>query len=239
MSSTVDKKRSELVKRLTEMIREPDEFPGGKLPPERELASELKVSRNLLREAIITLEAAGFLEIRERQGTFILEPGAEEFGGSLKFLALWSDEVLVHLMEARLAVESPAAAFAAERKTAEELARMRDCVAHLERVQGDLDEGLSSGAIWDSSLHGIIVNAAHNPVLSRLYEGLAATMERYIITSRTKIMALDAWPGTILEEHRAIVAAIAAGDGIGAEEAMRSHLTKALGQLRIIAAKKK
>jgi len=227
----MEKKRSELVKRLSDLIREPGAFPSGQLPPERELAKSLGVSRNLLREAIITMDALGLLEIRERQGTFIAEPGAADFAGSLKFLAYWPDDILPHLMEARLCVEPPAAFYAAARRSDYELERMRDCVEHLEKVHTDLDRGLASGAVWDSNLHALIVNASRNPVLGRMYEGLASTMERYITISRTKLLVLHAWPGNILEEHRRIVRAIADRDGDAAAAALREHLSNALKKL--------
>ena len=64
----MEKKRAELVRTLTSLVRDPGHFPDNRLPPERELAQSLGVSRNLLREAVITMEAMGLVEIRERQG---------------------------------------------------------------------------------------------------------------------------------------------------------------------------
>lgn len=227
----MEKKRIELIKRLNDLIREPERFPGRKFPPERELAKSLGVSRNLLREAIISMEVMGQLEIRERQGTFIASPDADNFSASLKFLSLWPDDILAHLMETRLMIEVPAASLAAHRRTDGELARMRDCVSHLEAAQGAPDRGSSSGAVWDSTLHALVVSAAHNPVLTRLHEGLAAAMERYIVVSRSKLMALDEWPGKILDEHRKIVEAIASRDSAAASDALREHLSSALKKL--------
>ncbi len=227
----MEKKRAELVRTLANMIREPGRFPDGRLPPERELAQSLGVSRNLLREAIVTLEALGLLEIRERQGAFVALPRAEDYAASLKFLALWPEDLLSHLMEARLAIEAPAAALAALRRTEDELERMRDCVRRLEAVQDNPDHGCSSGAVWDTLLHALVLNAAHNPVLSRVYEGLSAAMETYIDISRSKILALEGWPARILDEHRALVRAISDRDPEAAEAALRTHLSGALGKL--------
>ncbi|MCE1206748.1 MAG: winged helix-turn-helix domain-containing protein, partial [Spirochaetia bacterium] len=78
----MERKRLELVQQLKSLIQS-SSFSGKhngtetKLPPERELAQSLGVSRNLLREAMITLEAMGYIEIRERQGAFISNPYAE------------------------------------------------------------------------------------------------------------------------------------------------------------------
>ncbi len=227
----MEKKRAELVRTLTNLIRDPGRYPEGRLPPERELAESLGVSRNLLREAMVTMEALGLLDIRERQGAFITLPGAEDFAASLKFLALWPEDLLSHLMEMRLVIEVPAAALAAERRTEAELARMKDCVAQLEAVQENPDGGLSSGAVWDTLLHDLVLNAAHNPVLSRMYEGLSSTMEKYIVLSRSKLLALGGWSGKILDEHRSLVEAIAARDPEAAQDALRRHLDGALRKL--------
>lgn len=227
----MEKKRAELVRTLTTLVREPGRFPDGRLPPERELARSLGVSRNLLREAIITMEAVGLLEIRERQGAFITLPQGEDYAASLKFLSLWPEDLLSNLMEMRLVIEVPAAGLAAGRRTEEELARMKQCVRRLDEVQGNPDHGFSSGAVWDTMLHALVLNAAHNPILSRVYEALASTMEKYIVISRSKLLALDGWPGKVFEEHKALVRAIESRDPEAAREALRRHLSGALQTL--------
>ncbi|PKL26442.1 MAG: hypothetical protein CVV27_20265 [Candidatus Melainabacteria bacterium HGW-Melainabacteria-1] len=223
----MEKKRVELVNSLTAMIQERGRFPDGRLPPERELAASLGVSRNLLREAIITMEVMGLLEIRERQGAFIVAPRADDFAASLKFLSIWPDDILSHLMEMRLVIEVPAAGLAAVRRTDDELARMRECVRRLEAP----DDGAEAAAVWDAQLHTLVLRAAHNPVLDRVYEGLSATMEKYVIISRHKLLALERWPEKILEEHRRLVSAIEARDADSAQRALREHLGGALRKL--------
>lgn len=232
----METKRYELVQRLAGMIATPGYFPGGKLPPERDLARTLGVSRNLLREAMITLETQGRIQIRDRQGTFLVPPGGDELFSALKYIALWPDDILIHLMELRLVVETPIAALAATRRTEEEVRKMRECVRKMVACRGDADGGAAAGAEWDSLLHVLVVDAAHNPLLSRLYEGLAATMNRYVNRSRAVLMALESWPEKLLREHDDLVQAIAAGDAAAAEAAQRRHLGHALDMLRRLAA---
>jgi GntR family transcriptional repressor for pyruvate dehydrogenase complex len=226
----MENKRAELVRRLTLMVRERDAFHNGRLPPERELAVSLGVSRNLLREAMITMEATGLLDIRERQGAFIVAPGADDFAASLKFLSIWPDDMLIHLMEMRLIIEVPAAALAAVRRTDEEVAKMRECIRHLEAHEDD-DGHDPDAAAWDAQLHNLVLRAAHNPVLDRVYEGLSSTMEQYVIVSRRRLLAVDRWPGKILDEHRRLFRAVEAHDGEAAQEALREHLGGALHKL--------
>jgi GntR family transcriptional repressor for pyruvate dehydrogenase complex len=227
----VERKRAELVRRLSILIREPGAFPGGRLPPERELAKELGASRTILREAMITLEAMGLVEIRERQGAFVSGPEKGDFSAGLRLLSLWPDDVPTTLMEARLMMEVPAAALAARRRSAEELARMKECLARLEAAGAEPDGGAASGAVWDSQLHSIVVDAAHNPILGRVYEALRSTMERHIETSRARLYAMEGRPEKILEEHRLLVAAIERRDPEAAAEALRAHLGEALAGL--------
>ncbi|MBU0926240.1 MAG: FadR family transcriptional regulator [Spirochaetes bacterium] len=223
----MEKKRAELVRALSAMIRKPEDFPGGRLPPERELAESLGVSRNLLREAIITMEAMGLLEVRERQGAFIAAPGADDLAASLRYLSVWPDDVLAHVMEMRLIIEAPAATLAASRRTRAELERLAECVRRLEAAEGDAE---SAGA-WDARFHALIVAAAHNPVLDRVYEGLSAAMEKFVILSRRRLLQAAGWPAKVAVEHRRIVAALEAGDEAGTGTAVREHLEEALKQL--------
>ncbi|HUX41254.1 MAG TPA: FCD domain-containing protein [Rectinemataceae bacterium] len=232
----MERKRAELMQRLRAMFDEPSVFADGRLPPERELAASLGVSRNLLREAMVSLEALGFLEIRERQGAFILRPSGEDFSASLKFVQLWPDDILVQLMEMRLMIEAPIAGLAALRRTEPELDKMKECLRMLESASGAADGGASSGAQWDSMLHKGIVDAAHNLLLSRLYEGLAMTMERHIVISRGRLLGLSDWPAKILAEHRELIEAIARRDAEAAVEAQKRHLESALEKLRTLSA---
>ncbi|MCX7026785.1 MAG: FadR/GntR family transcriptional regulator [Spirochaetes bacterium] len=228
----MEKKREELLRKLQGMIVDQHAFPDGKLPPERVLAEKLHVSRNLLREVMINLEVLGSIDIRERQGAFITIPNSEDFAASLKFASLYPDEMLINLMEMRLIIEPPIAGIAALRRTDKELADMKNCIAKLIEVHDSPNRGASSGAQWDSTLHMLIVQAARNPLLTRLYEGLSATMGKYIVVSRVKLLALADWPQKIIEEHRALVDAIEAGDEWAASEAQKKHLGSALEMLR-------
>jgi len=230
----MEKKREDLVRQLQKMILDPDVFSSGKLAPERELASRLRVSRALLREAIITLEALGYIEIRERQGAFIKAPESADFSASMKYAIFWPGDLLINLMEMRLLIEPPIAGQAALRRTGEELSRMRACIAQLDAAQNTPDFGSSSGAQWDSMLHMLVVEAAKNPLLTRLYEGMRSTMDSYIIISRQRLLALETWPAKILSEHTALVDAIEERNAAKAEEAQRRHLSSALQKLRDI-----
>jgi len=216
------------------MIHDPQVFPDGKLPPERELALQLGISRNLLREVIITLEAMGYISVRERQGAFIVKPNPDDFTASLKLASFWPDDMLINVMEMRLTIEPPIAGLAALRRDDDELAKMKDCVTKLVAMHDSPSHGASSGGQWDSMLHMLVVHAARNPLLDRLYEGLSSTMDKYIVLSRVKLLALPDWPQKIIADHSALVAAIEAKNETAAREAQSRHLGSALAMLKEI-----
>ena len=74
---------------------------GGKLLPERELAALLATSRPLLREALISLEALGYLDIRNRQGIYMTGDVSSEALGALGRAQVWPMEILSQVMEGR------------------------------------------------------------------------------------------------------------------------------------------
>lgn len=228
----MENRKEELIRSIEAMLQNPAAFPGGKLPPERSLAKRFQVSRNLLREAMVTLEAQGSIEIRERLGAYIKTPAPGDFAASLKFISLYPSDMLINLMEMRFTIEPPIAGLAALRRSDEQLERMQECVARLVEVHDGPSRGASSGAQWDSMLHMLVVQAARNPLLARLYEGMSATMDKYIVESRVKLLALEGWPQKIIEDHRALVAAIEARDERAARKAQEQHLGSALEMLR-------
>ncbi len=227
----MNRKRDEVIQKLSKWISEPARTPGDKLPPERSLAIQLGVSRSLLREAVITLETLGILEVREKSGIYVKGLKAGDLSGGLKTLSLWPEDILIYLMEMRLLVEVPAAGLAAVRRNDTEIEQMRECVRKLDEVQYSEDRGVSSGAFWDSLLHTLVVNAAHNPVLTRVYEGLSVTMEKHIIRSRNLLLSIPKMSEKILTEHRILVDAIEGEDPQQAMRSIRHHLEEALEEL--------
>ena len=88
--------RKELIQRLTALISKGDIVTGGKLPSERELASILNTSRPLLREALISLEALGYVDIRDRQGIFLTGENPGEALLSMGRVQVWRGDAADH-----------------------------------------------------------------------------------------------------------------------------------------------
>jgi len=229
----METKRQNLVEGIIQYISDGRIPRGGKMPTERDLAVKFNVSRNLLREALITLECLGYIEIRGREGIFIRQADLADLDSGMKNIAIWPEEMMQQLMEMRLLTEVPAAGLAAKRRSSEQMEKMHECLANLKRIhlEGERLEG--EGAHWDSLLHTLIVESASNTLLSRVYEGLSAVMEKYIGNSRRSLFAMKNWPEKILEQHQQLISAIEDQDEEQASTLARDHINEAMKQLRV------
>lgn len=204
---------------------------GDQLPPERNLALSLEVSRNLLREAIITLEALGILEVRKRQGVFVKEPSIPDFAGSLRHMPFSPEDLIPQLMEARLLIEGQAAELAATRRTASELEKLEECFNRLTAAPCSTDIEKKSHAHMEFLFHSLIMLASHNTVLARIFEGLSSLMERTNEILHLRLVDEEGWLEHVFTQHRTVLDAIKAGDGQAAGDAMRQHIQDSLSQL--------
>jgi len=192
------------------------DFPAGtRLPPERDLAAQLGVSRPSLREALIALEIDGSVEIRMGSGVYAC---AQPARAAVQTSALGDSPT--ELMDARAAVEGAIAMQAAARATPEMLARLRE---HLDAMKSDI-ESRKVPTLNDRLFHVTLAEIAGNMVLARMVGDLFE--ERHSpITERLRVRSENQQSWRIaLAEHEAIYLAIEARDPLGAAAAMRTHL---------------
>lgn len=191
-------------------------FPaGGRLPPERDLAQQLGVSRPSLREALIALEIAGAVEIRKGSGVYVCKAPARP-SGAIAALGESPSE----LMQARAALEGSVIVLAAAYATPQQLAQLRGTVDAMRT----LVKAGRSPLEYDRAFHVCIAEMSGNSVLVRLVTELFD--ERHSpISSRLSghSETLQTW-GFALEEHEAIYRALEAHDPLAAQSAMRMHL---------------
>lgn len=193
---------------------------GDRLPAERELSIEHKVSRPAVREALIALEVQGFVEVRVGAGAFVRRlPGKDDYPG----FAVTAFE----LTEARLIFEGEAAALAAVHITNDELASLNDLVEAMvtENRQDDVTEDA------DRAFHLAIARATRNAAI-------LFTIEQYWqLRSTSPACALlhdkarRAKVRPVIEEHRAIAEALAKRDPGAARLAMHDHLNAVMDHL--------
>jgi GntR family transcriptional repressor for pyruvate dehydrogenase complex len=202
----------ETVDRLGTAIRLGLLEPGARLPPERDLAEQLGISRSTLRQALTTLVQSGHLiSLRGRSGgTFVSEAPPLSHGGDGKLRPDWHE-----VLDQRVAIECGAALLAAERSNPAAFAHMEEAVAQMDE-RSDFD--------------------AYRRADVRFHIGLAeATGSARLIAEMTEVqgamtelIALIAHPDLVLshsnDEHRRIIACVREGNGVSAVQILRKHL---------------
>lgn len=207
------------IRRIREMIQCGELPPGARLPPEQQLASELGLSRNLMREAVKALAVARVLEIRRGDGTYVtsLEPALllESLSSAVELL---QGDTLLELTEVRRLFEPVATGLAASRISEDALAEIGHHLDAMRRARDDV-ELLNK---HDAAFHKAVIGAAGNATLATLLEGISSR------TVRARV-----WRGLVddnagdrtVAEHEAIYEALVARNAPLAEAAALIHVS--------------
>lgn len=212
---------------VREKIRTGGFVPGERLPPQRELAAILEVSRASVGEGLRILAEQEYVDIRRGAtgGAFVtqLDRPLEAWKRRLRTLSGELDE----LTELRMAVESELARLAAERARRPELVAMHRANQRLARAEdasaGDVRGHFRSA---DSDFHDALATAARNDRLARI-----ATAARAELFVPYDLVPFDEPIGSVLDDHRQLLRAVQAGDGDEAAAGMRRHITRTRAQL--------
>ena len=192
--------------------------PGTRLPPENDLARQLGLSRNSLREAVRALSLARVLEVRQGDGTYVssLEAG-ELLEPTLSATNLLRGRTVLELFEVRRMLEPEAAALAARAAEPEVIAGLRRELDRMIAAGDSADELVKA----DAAFHDVIAAAPGNGVLRALLRSLSTS------TARARLWHGIADRGALdlaRNEHTAIYEAIAAGDPDLARAAALLHI---------------
>ncbi len=191
--------------------------PGNRLPAERELATQIGVSRPTVRAGLKALSAMGVVRTRHGAGTFIPEL-PELQSEPLSFLAALHGITRETMYEVRRILEVGAAGLAAERATADQLASMSEQVANLFANMHDPQAFL----VHDIEFHRTVASASGNQIVASLVEMVAALY--YDKRRRTAARATNRNLRDAAELHRSIYQAIRARDIERARATMNDHL---------------
>lgn len=181
---------------------------GSRLPSELSLAKRYGVSRPVVREALRSLATLGLTDTRTGSGTYVI---AQAPGVSLR-LGKYSEE---DLREARPYIEVPAASFAADRRSDEDVFRMRGILNEM-ASEPDAQRLVD----LDGELHLTIAKASENLVFTHVLTDIREAM----VTQSELLALVLARQLDSHHEHTAIVAAIERGDSVAAAAAMTAHL---------------
>lgn len=209
----------QVVNHIRSLIESGTLQPGDKIPPEREFARTLKISRASLRTGIGYLAAMGVMNIRHGVGTFVAD-GPPEFGkSSLSMMSALHGFQSWQMFETRIILESHVAALAAERGKEEHHAALAEEVAEMFASIEKPAEYL----IHDLRFHRIISQASGNPILAAIIETITSAF--YDSRRKTVEHATDLRESA--DMHREIYRAIRARKQHEAHDLMEQHLRMA------------
>ena len=189
--------------------------PGARLPPERDLAQQLGVSRPSVREALIALEIEGSVEVRMGAGVYVCSV-AQRKPQALSTMG----ESPIELMQARAAIEGTVVMLACAKATPEALLALRQILNNMLAAMAQNRSPL----VFDRQFHQTIAAMTGNAVLERLvgelfderHSPIAARLSAHSESGQT-------W-ATALQEHEAILRALENRDVLAAQTSVRMHL---------------
>jgi len=186
--------------------------PGDRIPPERELATRLGVSRATLSQALVALEVIGVVAVRHGDGTIVRQSRTRRIVETIRAHA----DRLPEVIDTRDALETKIAALAADRRTEEDLRRIDDAI---DAMESDVEAG-GRGVEGDERFHGAVTTAAHSLLLARLMDEIGELVK----ATRIESLSQPERPRASLAGHRAIAEAIRSADPVAAAEAMHAHV---------------
>lgn len=197
--------------------------PGDRLPGERELAARLGVGRSSVREALRVLEVMGLIRTATgsgpQAGAIVVAAPTGGMSALLRLQVAAQGFPLTDVVATRLVLETAVAtslAAAPERSTAE---------AH--RILTAMDaEDLAPAEFLalDARLHLALAEASGNSVISAMMAGLRTSIESYVLAGSERLSDWTSMASRLRAEHRALVAAIDAGDADAARTLVHDHI---------------
>lgn len=211
----------QIAEQLRSLISKGEFAPGTRLPAERDLATQLGVSRPSVREALIAMEVEGWVEVRTGSGVYVLDRSkrTERSKGPQLTPTEWGP---LELIRARRVVEGEIASMAAEQAKRKDTDAMR---AAIDAMISDAHRGVLP-LEGDRAFHTAIVEACGNVVLIETVQTFWDSRRGPLFTRLGGYFeTMKSWQSAIAE-HEAIFAAICAHDGAAARAAMHAHMDK-------------
>lgn len=217
-----DKKVYEqIIDQIKELIYDGQLTKGDKLPSERTLREQLKVSRASIREAFSALEMIGLIESRHGEGTFVRDNTDNSLLKPLSLLFMLEDNMEKELVELRKMIEISGARFAAWRANQEDIEEMGKYVRMLEENYRDPEVYKMA----DREFHYILARSTGNALVYKLLNSISEVMNIYLSKMTERIVKDENKTAILVRQHRAIYEAIRNGDEQKAQQAMEEHLS--------------
>ena len=219
--STLDRVAA-VVAELEAMILKDCLEPGDRLPTERDLSKNLRVSRSVVREAIKRLQSLGRVSSLQGSGTRVASPSGEQVAAGYRWLFKHTDLRLDQLAAVRIPLETTIAALAAEHRTEEHLERLREAQTRL----GAEHRSLKSFVEADVDFHAVLAEATGNP----FFQIILGPIQELLVESRRR--TISHYGSKLAHDHHArILTAVEARRPQAAHKAMADHLQASANHL--------
>ena len=203
--------------------------PGERLPPERELAERLEVSRPSLREAISKLQEVGLLTARPGAGVYVADVLGSAFAPALVQLFARHDEAVFDYLSFRRDMEALAAERAAKSASDTDLAVVQTVFNKMEAAHSK--RNADEEAQLDAQFHMAIVEASHNVVMLHMMRSMYELLREGVFYNRQVMFKQRTSRAALLDQHRAINDALQARNPAAARAAIEAHLNFVEGSL--------
>ncbi len=209
----------QIADQIASLIKRGEYKPGARLPPERDLAKKLGVSRPSVREALIALEVEGYVEVRVGSGVYV----GDARRASASRVSMPPDSGPFEVIDARRFIESECAALAARHATPVQVRAMKEALASMSRDRRKHVVPLDG----DHLFHLRIAEASGNSALALIVGTLwAQRTGPLFLQLEQHFDTPELWTAAI-REHREVLAAIEEHNPVAARAAMRRHLDHA------------
>lgn len=202
---------------------------GDRLPSERDLAEQMKVSRPVLRDALKTLEDRSLIEARRGGGTFVCDLIGPIFSEAIIELIARHPSAINDYFEFRRGIEGQAAAQAAMRAAPSDIERLEGIVRQMHSAHEA--EDVTEEALLDVDLHHAVGEAAHNVVMLHTLRSCYRLLENGVFYNRGRLYHHPTARSELLQQHSAIASAICEADPAGARRASEEHIDYVRGML--------
>ena len=189
---------------------------GAKLPSERRLAEEFRLSRSVVREALRGLVERNLIEVVPGRGAYVRAVRPSDAARPLDTLFRRQQATPRNLMEARKMLECEAAGLAALRAEAQDFETMAWALDQFDRSPGLVEQ-----ARYDITFHMSVARAAHNPVIETMFGSITSLAVELMLRS----LADQAIFAAGVPYHRLVYEAVRRGDAREARQAMADHLS--------------
>ena len=202
-----EKAYARVIEKVKKMILSGELKPGEKLPPEREFAEKLEVSRNSVREAIRIMDMMGIVSSQQGSGNYVTCEFQKSITETMAMMFAMDQVNDKQISQVRYSLEVLAFTLALDRVREEDLAKMEECVEKLDK-NGDS----KNNATLDKIIHYTLARASGNQLLIDILEACSSVFDIFIEDMRYGILKNENRKTELNECHRHLVDALREGD---------------------------